>query len=89
MLLLRNCDTRDKRINNRQTYYISVNDNNTSGTFSLCVTDQIDYDYKSGALPIASNGVLLMLLMTIPLRQLTEHGKLLDRSCKQKCLVYF
>ncbi|MBK9391771.1 MAG: hypothetical protein IPN68_16865 [Bacteroidetes bacterium] len=32
-----------------QDYWISVDDNNTSGTFSLCVTDVIDYDFRDGA----------------------------------------
>jgi hypothetical protein len=31
------------------TYYISVDDDLVSGTFSLCVDDSINYDYKAGA----------------------------------------
>ena len=31
-------------------YWISVDDDYTSGTFSLCITDVIDFDYKAGAL---------------------------------------
>jgi cellobiose-specific phosphotransferase system component IIB len=31
------------------TYYISVDDRRTHGTFTLCVTSTPDYDYKSGA----------------------------------------
>ncbi len=30
-------------------YYISVDDNQTSGTFSLCVSKILDYDYHNGA----------------------------------------
>ena len=30
-------------------YYISVDDNSRSGTFSLCVEDQLNFDYRSGA----------------------------------------
>ena len=33
-----------------QTYYISVDDDNTPGTFSLCLTDIVDYDYRAGAI---------------------------------------
>jgi gliding motility-associated-like protein len=32
------------------TYYISVDDDLTSGTFSLCADDNINYDYKAGAI---------------------------------------
>ena len=38
-----------------QTYYISVDNlNNTSyqGTFSLCLNDEVDYDYKTGAIEL-------------------------------------
>ncbi len=35
-------------------YYISVDDDNTPGTFSLCVDDTIDYDYPEGAFEINS-----------------------------------
>jgi len=31
------------------TYYISVDDRRTHGTFKLCVNDSISYDYQSGA----------------------------------------
>ncbi len=31
------------------SYYISVDDQTTHGTFTLCVDDQVDYDFKSGA----------------------------------------
>ncbi len=31
------------------TYYISVDDNYVSGSFTLCLSDQIDYDYRAGA----------------------------------------
>ena len=30
-------------------YYISVDDNQTSGSFSLCVSTLLDYDYRDGA----------------------------------------
>ena len=30
-------------------YYISVDDNYVSGTFTLCLSDQLDYDYHEGA----------------------------------------
>ena len=33
-------------------YYISVDDDNTPGTFTLCVDDTIDYDYPEGAFEI-------------------------------------
>ena len=33
-------------------YYISVDDDYTSGSFSLCMSDQPDYDYKAGAVEI-------------------------------------
>jgi gliding motility-associated-like protein len=35
-------------------YYISVDDANTSGTFTLCIDDALDYDYKAGAYEIVS-----------------------------------
>ena len=35
-------------------YYISVDDANTSGTFTLCIDDEVDYDYKAGAYEILS-----------------------------------
>ncbi len=38
-----------------QDYWISVDDDNTSGTFSLCLNDQVDYDYKSGAITVPTN----------------------------------
>ncbi len=31
-------------------YYISVDDDLTSGSFSLCIDDYVDFDYKAGAL---------------------------------------
>ncbi|MBK9391770.1 MAG: hypothetical protein IPN68_16860 [Bacteroidetes bacterium] len=37
-----------------QNYWISVDDNNTPGTFSLCVTNQIDYDFKDGAVLLSN-----------------------------------
>ena len=33
-------------------YYISVDDDGTPGTFTLCVDDTIDYDYPEGAFEI-------------------------------------
>jgi len=33
-------------------YYISVDDDNTPGTFTICVDDTIDYDYPEGAFEI-------------------------------------
>ena len=38
-----------------ETYWISVDDDNTSGTFSLCLDDQVDYDYKAGAISVLTN----------------------------------
>lgn len=32
------------------TYYISVDDRRTHGTFKLCVNDSVSYDYQSGAI---------------------------------------
>jgi gliding motility-associated-like protein len=37
-----------------QDYWISVDDDNTPGTFSLCLNDQVDYDYKAGAVLLAN-----------------------------------
>ncbi len=37
-------------------YYISVDDDQTSGTFSLCLSDQATYDFFSGALELSHNG---------------------------------
>ncbi len=34
------------------TYYISVDDRRTHGTFKLCVNDSVSYDYQSGAVAI-------------------------------------
>ena len=34
-------------------YYISVDDDLTSGSFTLCVSDSVDYDYHAGALELA------------------------------------
>ncbi|MCG2463016.1 hypothetical protein K8352_19855, partial [Flavobacteriaceae bacterium F89] len=36
------------------TYYISVDSYNTStyGTFTLCLEDQVDYDYYEGAIDV-------------------------------------
>ena len=34
------------------TYYISVDDRTTRGTFSLCVNDRASYDFKNGALSL-------------------------------------
>jgi hypothetical protein len=31
------------------TYYISVDDRTQHGSFTLCIDDEVDYDYKSGA----------------------------------------
>ncbi|MCX6254991.1 MAG: hypothetical protein NTV31_11020, partial [Bacteroidia bacterium] len=36
-------------------YWISVDDDNTSGTFSLCINDQVDYDFLAGAVTVATN----------------------------------
>ncbi len=33
-------------------YWISVDDRRTHGTFSLCIDDAVDYDYKSGAVEL-------------------------------------
>jgi cellobiose-specific phosphotransferase system component IIB len=33
-------------------YWISVDDRRTHGTFTLCIDDQVDYDYKSGAIEL-------------------------------------
>ena len=35
-------------------YYISVDDDLVSGTFTLCTTDQVDYDFFAGALEITN-----------------------------------
>ena len=35
------------------TYYISVDDRRTHGTFKLCVDNSVSYDYQSGALVIS------------------------------------
>ncbi|MEZ5069672.1 MAG: hypothetical protein R2751_01560 [Bacteroidales bacterium] len=35
-------------------YYVSVDDAQSSGTFTLCIEDVLDYDYKSGAYEITS-----------------------------------
>jgi hypothetical protein len=34
-------------------YYISVDDDLTSGSFTLCISDSVDYDYHAGALELA------------------------------------
>ena len=36
-------------------YWISVDDANTSGTFTLCIDDAVDYDYKNGAIVVPTN----------------------------------
>lgn len=33
-------------------YYISVDDDRTSGSFTMCVSDSVDYDYHAGALEL-------------------------------------
>jgi hypothetical protein len=35
------------------TYYISVDDETTHGTFSLCIDDAVSYDFKSGAVTLS------------------------------------
>jgi len=37
-------------------YYISVDDDGTPGTFTLCIDDTIDYDYPEGAVEITDPG---------------------------------
>jgi hypothetical protein len=36
------------------TYYISVDDQTTHGSFSLCIDDEAAYDFRSGALQLSS-----------------------------------
>ncbi|MFO7368723.1 MAG: immunoglobulin domain-containing protein [Bacteroidales bacterium] len=35
------------------TYYVSVDDRRTHGTFTICASNLIDYDYKAGALELS------------------------------------
>lgn len=34
------------------TYYVSVDDRRTHGTFSICISNEVDYDYKAGAIEL-------------------------------------
>jgi hypothetical protein len=33
-------------------YYVSVDDRRTHGTFSICISNEVDYDYKKGAIEL-------------------------------------
>jgi hypothetical protein len=34
------------------TYYVTIDDRRTHGTFSICISNKVDYDYKSGAIEL-------------------------------------
>ena len=39
-------------LNVGHTYYVSVDDRRTHGSFSICISNTIDYDYKAGAIQL-------------------------------------